>query len=36
MQDLKNKNQIILDPLGNINETYVNLTMMILLNLNDF
>ena len=36
MQDLKKKVQIILDPLGYINETYANLTMMILLNLNDF
>ena len=35
MQDLKNNNEIILDPLGNSNEIYANLTMT-LLNLNHF
>ena len=37
MQDSKNNNWIILDPLGNIYETYANLNVMTtLLNLNHF
>ena len=36
MQDLENNNQMILDPLGNINEIYANLTLVTLLNLNHF
>ena len=37
MQDLENINWLILDPLGNIYEIYVNLTVMnTLLNLNYF
>ena len=28
MQDLENNNWVILDPLGNIYEIYVNLTVM--------
>ena len=36
MQDLENNNQMILDPLGNINEIYANLTLVTLLNRNHF
>ena len=36
MQDWENNNQIILDPLGNINEIYANLNVITLLNLNHF
>ena len=36
MQDLENNNWILLNPLGNIYETYANLTVMTLLNLNHF
>ena len=36
IHDLENNNWNILDPLGNIYETYANLTMMTLFNLNHF
>ena len=36
MQDLENKNSIILDALGNIYEIYANLTVMNLLNFDQF
>ena len=36
MQDLENNDWIMLDPLGSIYEIYPNLTVMTLLNLNQF
>ena len=36
MQDLENNNWITLDPLGNIYETYANLTVMTILNQEHF
>ena len=36
MQDLENNDWIMSDPLGSIYEIYPNLTVMTLLNLNQF
>ena len=36
MQDLVNNNWISLDPLGNIYEIYANLSVITLLNINQF